>query len=89
MSDDAVVVGAGPNGLAAAVVLARAGLSVRLLERADTIGGGARTAELTLPGFHHDVCSAVHPMGAVSGFFRRFGLDRRIRMLTPEISYAH
>lgn len=89
MSDDAIVVGAGPNGLAAAVVLARAGLAVRLLERADSIGGGARTAELTLPGFWHDVCSAVHPMGAVSGFFRRFGLDRRIRMVTPEISYAH
>jgi phytoene dehydrogenase-like protein len=71
------------------VVLARAGLAVRVLERNDTIGGGARTAELTLPGFRHDVCSAVHPMGAVSGFFRRFQLDRRIRMLTPEVSYAH
>ncbi|MFZ7087263.1 phytoene desaturase family protein [Curtobacterium sp. RRHDQ10] len=87
--DDAIVVGAGPNGLAAAVVLARAGLAVRVLERSDTIGGGARTQELTLPGFHHDVCSAVHPMGAVSGFFRRFQLDRRIRMITPDISYAH
>ncbi len=89
MTDDAIVVGAGPNGLAAAVVLARAGLSVSVLERSDTLGGGARTAELTLPGFRHDVCSAVHPMGAVSGFFRRFGLDRRIRMLTPDVSYAH
>ncbi|GAA4670420.1 phytoene desaturase family protein [Frondihabitans cladoniiphilus] len=89
MSDDAIVVGAGPNGLAAAVVLARAGLSVRLLERSDTIGGGARTAELTLPGFLHDVCSAVHPMGAVSGFFERFGLTDRIDVITPEISYAH
>ncbi|RKR73292.1 phytoene desaturase family protein [Frondihabitans australicus] len=89
MTDDAVVVGAGPNGLAAAVILARAGLSVRVLERNDTIGGGARTAELTLPGFRHDVCSAVHPMGAASGFFRRFELDRRIRMLPPDLSYAH
>lgn len=89
MTDDAIVVGAGPNGLAAAVVLARAGLSVRVLERSDTIGGGARTAEITLPGFLHDICSAVHPMGAVSGFFRRFGLEDRIRMLTPDISYAH
>ena len=87
--DDAIVVGAGPNGLAAAVVLARAGLAVRVLERNETIGGGARTAELTLPGFRHDVCSAVHPMGAVSGFFRAFGLEDRIDMITPEISYAH
>jgi len=86
---DAVVVGAGPNGLAAAVTLARAGLSVTVLERNETIGGGARTAELTLPGFHHDVCSAVHPMALASGFFRAFGLDRRIELPVPEISYAH
>jgi phytoene dehydrogenase-like protein len=59
---DAVVVGAGPNGLAAAVTLARAGLKVRLVEAASKIGGGTRTSELTLPGFLHDVCSAVHPM---------------------------
>ncbi|SMH28005.1 Phytoene dehydrogenase-related protein [Rathayibacter oskolensis] len=86
---DAVVVGAGPNGLAAAVTLARAGLSVTVLERNETIGGGARTAELTLPGFHHDVCSAVHPMALASGFFRSFGLDQRIELRVPEISYAH
>lgn len=86
---DAVVVGAGPNGLAAAVTLARAGLSVTVFERNETIGGGARTAELTLPGFHHDVCSAVHPMALASGFFRSFGLDRRIELRVPEISYAH
>ena len=86
---DAVVVGAGPNGLAAAVILARAGLSVRVIERAETIGGGARTAELTLPGFRHDVCSAVHPMALASGFFRRFGLTERVEFVTPELSYAH
>ncbi|CAH0194402.1 phytoene desaturase family protein [Plantibacter cousiniae (nom. nud.)] len=86
---DAVVVGAGPNGLAAAVTLARAGLHVQVVERGDTIGGGARTAELTLPGFHHDICSAVHPMALASGFFRSFGLERRIDLVVPEISYAH
>lgn len=86
---DAVVVGAGPNGLAAAVTLARAGLSVHLFERADTVGGGARTAELTLPGFLHDVCSAVHPMAAASAFFREFELAERIPMLVPTVSYAH
>jgi phytoene dehydrogenase-like protein len=86
---DAIVVGAGPNGLAAAVVLARAGLRVRLYERESTIGGGARTAELTLPGFLHDVCSAVHPMALASSFFRAFGLADRITLTVPEISYAH
>ncbi|PSL37123.1 phytoene dehydrogenase-like protein [Labedella gwakjiensis] len=86
---DAVVVGSGPNGLAAAVTLARAGLSVRVFEREATIGGGARTAELTLPGFHHDVCSAVHPMALASGFFRSFRLQDRIELRLPEISYGH
>jgi phytoene dehydrogenase-like protein len=86
---DAVVVGAGPNGLSAAVVLARAGLRVQLLERADTIGGGTRTAELTLPGFRHDICSAVHPMAMASGFFRRWGLQERVEMIVPEVSYGH
>ena len=85
---DAVVVGAGPNGLAAAVTLARAGLSVRLYERESTIGGGARTEELTLPGFLHDVCSAIHPLGLSSGFFRRFELTKRMEFVVPEISYA-
>jgi phytoene dehydrogenase-like protein len=66
---DAVVVGAGPNGLAAAITLAREGLSVLVLEAGETIGGGARSAELTLPGFTHDICSTIHPMGLASPFF--------------------
>jgi phytoene dehydrogenase-like protein len=86
---DAVVVGAGPNGLAAALTLARAGLSVAVFEKADTIGGGARTSELTLPGFLHDVCSAVHPMALASPFFRAFGISDRVEFVTPELSYGH
>lgn len=71
---DAVIVGAGPNGLAAAIVLAREGLRVLVVEAKETIGGGARTEELTLPGFHHDICSAIHPMGVVSPFMRSLPL---------------
>src|SRR5213594_3029716 len=67
---DAVIVGSGPNGLAAAITLARAGCSVLVCEANATIGGGARSAELTLPGFLHDVCSAVHPLAAGSPFFK-------------------
>jgi phytoene dehydrogenase-like protein len=86
---DAVVVGAGPNGLAAAVTLARAGLSVTVYERNDTIGGGSRTKELTEPGFLHDVCSAVHPMALQSEFFRRFGMEQRIDLRLPEVQFGH
>lgn len=86
---DAIVVGSGPNGLAAAVTLARAGLAVRVYERSDAPGGGARTSELTLPGFLHDVCSAVHPMALASEFFQRFALSERIEMIVPELSYGH
>lgn len=87
---DAVVVGSGPNGLAAAVVLARAGLEVQVFEAQDTIGGGARTLELGLaPGITHDICSAVHPMAAASPFFRAFDLRARgVRLNYPDVSYA-
>ncbi|MFI5777799.1 phytoene desaturase family protein [Nocardia sp. NPDC051570] len=87
---DAVVVGAGPNGLAAAVILARAGLGVEVYEAGDTVGGGCRTAELTLPGYHHDVCAGAHPMAAASPFFRAFDLAAHgVELCTPEVSYAH
>ncbi|MFC0845291.1 phytoene desaturase family protein [Streptomyces noboritoensis] len=87
---DAVVVGAGPNGLTAAVELARRGLSVEVFEAKDTIGGGARTEELTLPGFRHDPCSAVHPLGIGSPAFRGMPLDRYgLEWLHPELPMAH
>lgn len=86
---DVAVVGSGPNGLAAAVTMARAGLSVQLFEAEDSIGGGTRTAELTLPGYRHDVCSAVHPMALASPFFKAFELERRIELLVPDVSYGH
>jgi phytoene dehydrogenase-like protein len=85
---DAVIVGAGVNGLAAAVVLARAGLDVEVWEANPTPGGGARTLPLTEPGFVHDWGSAVHPMALASPFFRAFGLADRIEVTAPEASYA-
>lgn len=87
---DAVVVGSGPNGLAAAVVMGAAGLRVLVMEGSSVPGGGCRTEELTLPGFLHDVCSAAHPLAVASPFFARFGLEERgVRLATPEVQYAH
>jgi phytoene dehydrogenase-like protein len=87
---DAVVVGAGPNGMATAIELARAGCSVRVLEASDTVGGGSRTAEVTLPGFRHDVCSAIHPLGLASPFFRSVPLsDHGLEWIQPEAPLAH
>ena len=87
---DAVVVGAGPNGLAAAVTLARAGLSVVVLEAEATAGGGCRSEELTLPGFVHDVCSAIHPLGASSPVFAGLPLaDHGLEWVHPGAPAAH
>ncbi|MER5953659.1 NAD(P)/FAD-dependent oxidoreductase [Streptomyces sp. NPDC001893] len=87
---DAVVVGAGPNGLTAAVELARRGLSVAVFEARDTVGGGARTEELTLPGFRHDPCSAAHPLGINSPAFRDMPLERYgLEWLHAELPMAH
>jgi len=88
MARRATIVGSGPNGLAAAVALARAGYDVRVVEAASSPGGGVRTAPSTLPGYRHDVCSAVHPAALSSPFFRAFGLDR-IDWIVPEVSFAH
>jgi phytoene dehydrogenase-like protein len=87
---DAVVVGAGPNGLAAAIAVAREGRSVLVLEAADTVGGGSRSAELTEPGVIHDVCSAIHPLARSSPFFRQLPLDRHgLEWIEPPIQLAH
>jgi phytoene dehydrogenase-like protein len=87
---DAIVVGAGPNGLAAAVALAQRGMKVTVLEAADEIGGGTRTSELTLPGLLHDHCSAVHPLGVGSPFLRTLGLERYgVEWAWPEVDLAH
>jgi phytoene dehydrogenase-like protein len=87
---DAIVVGSGPNGLVSALILARAGLTVDVLEAANEPGGGCRTAELTLPGFHHDICSAVHPLLLASPAFRAIDLSPRgVRLLSPATAFAH
>ena len=90
MSYDAVVIGAGPNGLAAAVVLAEAGCSTLVVEAAETIGGGCRTSELTLRGFRHDVCATAHPLGRGSPLFRRLPLaEHGLRWIHPPVALAH
>src|SRR5512133_2558690 len=87
---DAVIVGSGPNGLAAAITLARAGSSVLVYEANATIGGGARSAELTLPGFVHDVCSAVHATAVASPFLRTLPLARYgLEWIDPPACIAH
>lgn len=87
---DAVVVGSGPNGLAAAVAVAQSGGKVLLIEGAETLGGGTRSAELTLPGFVHDVCSAIHPLTAVSPFFKTLPLaDYGLEWVAPPAELAH
>jgi phytoene dehydrogenase-like protein len=93
MSDhpvDAIIVGAGPNGLAAAITLARAGRSVRVYEAAETAGGGTRTAELTLPGFRHDVCSTILPLTIASPFFATIDLAvHGVELVHPDAPVAH
>src|SRR5213594_1944953 len=89
-SYDAVVVGAGPNGLSAGIEIARAGHSVLVVEAEETAGGGARTLELTLPGFRHDICSAIHPAAAASPFFRSLELERHaLELVHAESPLAH
>jgi phytoene dehydrogenase-like protein len=87
---DAAIIGSGPNGLAAAIELARAGLKVRVHEAEPTIGGGCRSAELTLPGFIHDICSAFHPLGAGSPYFRTLPLkEHGLDWIHPDVPLAH
>ncbi|HPV79336.1 MAG TPA: FAD-dependent oxidoreductase, partial [Dermatophilaceae bacterium] len=86
----AVVVGSGPNGLAAAIRLAQAGVEVTVVEAHERPGGGTRTSELTLPGVLHDDCAAFHPTGVASPFFQSLGLERHgLRWLWPEVDLAH
>src|SRR5579884_4150350 len=90
MTRHAYVIGSGPNGLTAAIVLAHAGLSVTVLEAQPTIGGGTRSAALTLPGFVHDVCSAVHPLAVCSPAFASFPLAAfGLEWIQPPIPLAH
>ncbi len=87
---DAVIIGSGPNGLSAGIYLAQRGLKVLMIEAADTVGGGMRTAQLTLEGFHHDVCSAVHPMGVLSPYFQELKLEEYgLEWMYPKVSVAH
>jgi phytoene dehydrogenase-like protein len=87
---DAIVIGSGPNGLAAAILMQQKGLSVLLIEGKSEIGGGLRTAELTLPGFKHDICSAIHPLAVASPFFKTLPLAHHgLNYIYPEIDVAH
>jgi phytoene dehydrogenase-like protein len=87
---DAVVVGSGPNGLAAAILMQQNGLSVLVLEGKETIGGGMRSTELTLPGYLHDICSAIHPLAVSSPFFQTLTLaEHGLEFIYPEIAAAH
>src|SRR5688572_12348994 len=87
---DVIIVGSGPNGLAAAIAIQQVGLSVLLLEGKAKIGGGLRSEELTLPGFIHDVCSAIHPMAAGSPFFNSLPLSEYgLEFIYPKLSAAH
>lgn len=87
---DAVVIGSGPNGLAAAITMARAGRSVLVIEANETIGGGCRSKEVTLPGFMHDICSAIHPLGLGSPFFRTLPLEQYgLEWIHPPVQLAH
>ncbi len=87
---DAIIVGSGPNGLSAAIALQQAGLSVLIIEAKDSIGGGLRSAELTLPGFVHDICSAIHPLAAGSPFFNSLPLEQHgLEFVYPEVAAAH
>ena len=90
MTYDAIVVGSGPNGLSAAIVLAQAGLSVLVREAQPTIGGGTRSLELTFSGFIHDLCSAIHPMAIASPFFRSLPLHAHgLEWVHPPLPFAH
>src|SRR5688500_5881123 len=87
---DAVIVGSGPNGLSAAIRLQQAGLSVLVLEAKDTVGGGTRSAELTLPGFIHDICSAIHPLAVSSPFFKTLPLEKHgLQYIHAPLAAAH
>jgi phytoene dehydrogenase-like protein len=90
MDPEVIVVGSGPNGLSAAITMAQAGYSVLVLEADQTVGGGLRTAELTLPGFRHDVCSSIHPLARASPFLRRLPLEQHgVEWIQPPVPLAH
>lgn len=90
MKHDAIIIGSGPNGLATGIRLAQEGLSVKIFEKGDTVGGGTRTLELTQPGFHHDICSAIHPLAKASPFLKTLPLeDYGLEWIQPEVPVAH